>query len=341
MKLISFLKSYKNNSYTYVIAEACDNHFGDIKKAIKMVDLAKSSGADAIKFQHHIPDEEMLKKVPKSSNFDISLYNFLKKNALKINDHIKLKKYCNKIGIQYLCTPFSYKAALELKNKINLDAYKIGSGELTDIPFITKVSKFKKPMIISTGMSNLKEIDYTLKVLKGTKQIILMNCLSEYPPVYKDLNLGVINILKKKYPHLIIGHSDHTGEIYSSIAAYSIGARVIEKHVTLDKKLKGPDQKVSINFLELKSLIQGVRMLEKSFGSEKKIQNKEIQIRKWATRSIVSIVDIKKGDIFSEKNIWTKRPGIGIPAKNFSKIIRKKSRKNIKANSLIKITDIK
>ncbi len=341
MKIKTFINLYKKNNYVYVIAEACDNHFGNLKKAYKMIELAKSSGADAIKFQHHIPDEEMLKKVPKSSNFDISLYEFLKKYALKINDHIKLFKYCKKVGIEYLCTPFSYKAALELEKFIKLDAYKIGSGELTDIPFISEVAKFRKTMIVSTGMSNLNEINYTLKFLKKSKKIILMNCLSEYPPDYKDLNLGVIKILKKKYPKCIIGHSDHTGEIYSSFAAYTIGARVIEKHVTLNKKYKGPDQEVSIDFSDLKTLIEGLRLLENSFGSIKKVQNKEKQIRRWATRSIVTIKDIKKGENFTIKNLWTKRPGIGIPSKNLYKIIGKKSKKNIKANSLLKISDIK
>ena len=341
MKIKTFINLYKKNNYVYVIAEACDNHFGNLKKAYKMIELAKSSGADAIKFQHHIPDEEMLKKVPKSSNFDISLYEFLKKYALKINDHIKLFKYCKKVGIEYLCTPFSYKAALELEKFIKLDAYKIGSGELTDIPFISEVAKFRKTMIVSTGMSNLNEINYTLKFLKKSKKIILMNCLSEYPPDYKDLNLGVIKILKKKYPKCIIGHSDHTGEIYSSFAAYTIGARVIEKHVTLNKKYKGPDQEVSIDFSDLKTLIEGLRLLENSFGSIKKVQNKEKQIRRWATRSIVTIKDIKKGENFTIKNLWTKRPGIGIPSKNLYKVIGKKSKKNIKANSLLKISDIK
>ena len=168
-----------------------------------------------------------------------------------------------------------------------------------------------------------------------------MNCLSEYPPTYKDLNLGVIKVLKKKYPKIIIGHSDHTGEIYSSISAYTLGAKVIEKHVTLDKKMKGPDQKVSIDFNDLKILIKGLRMLQDSFGSKKKIHKNELPIRKWATRSVVAIKSIKKDEVFSEKNIWTKRPGIGIQAKNLYKIIGKKAKKNIKNNVLLKLSDIK
>jgi sialic acid synthase SpsE len=341
MKINYFLSSnFKNINYVYVIAEACDNHFGDINKAFKMAFLAKRAGADAIKFQHHLVDEEMLKNVPKSSNFDISLYDFLKKNSLKLEDHLKIKRYCKKINIQYLCTPFSYKAAVELLKFIKVDCFKIGSGELTDLPSIEKIANLKKPMIISTGMSTSSEISRTYKLINKKVKLVIMNCLSEYPPDYRDLNLGYISVLKKKYPNNIIGHSDHTGDIFSSIAAYSMGARVIEKHVTLDKNFKGPDQKVSIDFSDLKILVRGLRNLENSFGAKKKIHSKEIPIRKWATRSVVSIADINKGEVFSLKNIWTKRPGIGIPASKYYKIIGKKSIKKIKKNKLIKPSDV-
>ena len=340
MKIKKFFQNKKNN-YVYIIAEACDNHFGNINNAIKMISEAKKAGADAIKFQHHLPDEEMLRKVPKSSNFDLNLYAFLKKNALKIKDHKKLKKVCDKVGIQYLCTPFSLKAAIELNNNIKIDAFKIGSGEMTDYPFLKEVLKLKKPMIVSTGMSTKQEIQETYKVLKKCRNLVFMNCLSEYPPDYKDLNLGYIKVLKDKYSDIIIGHSDHTGEIYSSISAYTLGARVIEKHITLDKKLKGPDQKVSIDFSDLKDLIKGLRLLQNSFGKNKVIHKKEIQIRRWARRSIVTIKDVKKGEVFSLENIWSKRPGIGIPSKLMPTVLNKKSKKNIKRNKLLKFSDFK
>ena len=341
MNLIKFLKGYKKNNYTYIIAEACDNHFGNIKKAKKMVLLAKKAGADCIKFQHHLVDEEMLKNVPKSSNFDLTLYEFLEKYSLKLSDHQKLKKYCKKVGIQYLCTPFSYKAAFELKKYVGVDCFKIGSGELTDLPSLQKISKLKKPMILSTGMSTPSEIKRSFNLLKKNTNISLMHCLSEYPANYSDLNLKYLEVLNKKYNKSIIGYSDHTDDIYSSIAAVSLGARIIEKHVILNKKMKGPDQKVSIDFDQLISLVKGVRLLERSFGDIKKIHNKEIQIRRWATRSIVAIKNIKKGEKLSFKNIWTKRPGTGIPSSKFNSIIKKKAKKNIKINSLLKYSDIK
>ncbi len=325
-----------NNNKVLIIAEACDNHFGDINNAKQLVLKAKSAGADIIKFQHHIPDEEMLKDVPKSKNFKISLYNFLKKYALKIEDHEELINFCKKKKIQYLCTPFSYKAACEL-NEIGVNFFKVGSGEFTDFPFIRKLCKFKKPIILSTGMSTIKDIDFMYQKLLRMKknQIILMNCTSEYPPILKDINLGFITVMKKRYSNCIIGHSDHTNDIYTSLGAVSLGARLIEKHVYLDKKNFGPDREVSINFKQLKELVQGTRILEQSTGNKKKIYKLEKPIEKWAKRSLVSIKNIKKDQILKAEDFWSKRPGTGIPSRFYDNFIGKKAKKEIKINTLL------
>lgn len=341
MNIKKFFTSYLNNNYTYIIAEACDNHFGDISKAMKMVTLAKNAGADCIKFQHHLPDEEMLPKVPKSSNFGLSLYQFLKKYSLKLDDHIKLKKFCKKVGIQYLCTPFSYKAAFELNKFLKVDCFKIGSGEMTDIPSLLKISKLGKPMILSTGMSTKFEINRTYKLISSKTKLSLMHCISEYPTYYKDLNLRFINDLKKKYKRIPIGYSDHTDDIYASIAAVSCGARIIEKHVILNRNMKGPDQKVSIDFKQLKQLVKGIRLLENSFGNVKKIYKNEKQIRKWATRSIVTIKSINKGSKLTLDNIWTKRPGTGIPSYKLDSLIGKIATTNLKKNQILTKSDFK
>ena len=323
-----------------IIAEACDNHFGSIDKAKKMIELAKKAGADVIKFQHHLPDEEMLPDVPKSDNFDDSLYDFLKKNALKLKDHKTLKDYCEKLDIIYLCTPFSYQAAKELMT-LDVCGFKIGSGELSDHPTIKKISEFKKPMLLSTGMSTEDEIYETYSILLNKNiEFGFMNCLSEYPPQYEDLNLKYILRMKDKFTKAAIGHSDHTNDIFSSIAAVTLGAFIVEKHITLDKSFKGPDSEVSIDFDDLTKLVKQIRLIEKSLGKERKVNNKEKIIRSWAHRSIVTIKDIKKGDIFSEENIWTKRPGTGIPAKNYENVLGKVSNKNIKNNTLLKFDDI-
>ena len=323
-----------------IIAEGCDNHLGDIKRAFEMVDLAKEAGADIIKFQHHLPDEEMLPNVPMSDNFKEPLYEFLKKYSLRISDHQKIMERCKKIGIQYLCTPFSYKAAVELK-KIKVDGYKIGSGEMTDIPTIEKIAKFNKPILISTGMSNLKEIYETYKaVTKINKKLILMNCTSEYPPEYMDINLNVIPVMKKKFPKALIGHSDHTNDLVTSFGAVALGAVIIEKHFTIDKKNEGPDRDVSIDFSELKLLVKEVKKLYLSLGNKKIVNKREKPIRKWAFRSIVSLKNIKKNQIIKASMVWSKRPGTGIPAKLMKKVIGKKAKKNIKENQLLKWSDL-
>lgn len=166
----------------FVIAEGCDNHMGNMDAAKEMCRQAKLAGADCIKFQHHLPDEEMLKDVPMTSNFDIPLYDFLKLHALTLDQHVELMKYCKEIGILYLCTPFSLKAAYEL-NEIGVSAFKIGSGEMTDIPTIQAIAKLGKPMIVSTGMCTMEEIGRTYEALvEAGAEFAFTNCLSEYPP---------------------------------------------------------------------------------------------------------------------------------------------------------------
>ena len=326
----------KNKNKVLIIAEACDNHFGNIYNAKELVLKAKSAGADIIKFQHHIPDEEMMKNVPRSKNFKISLYDFLKKYALKLQDHEELIKFCNKKKIQYLCTPFSYKAACEL-NEIGVKFFKIGSGEFTDYPFIRKLCKFKKPIILSTGMSTINDIDFVYKKLLKIKknQIVFMNCTSEYPPKLKDINLGFITKMKKRYSKFIIGHSDHTNDIYTSLGAVALGAKLIEKHVFLDNKNFGPDRDVSISFKQLEALAKGIRILEKSLDDKKTIYKLEKPIEKWAKRSLASVKHINKDQIIKAEDIWSKRPGTGIPSRNYDKFIGKKTKKEIKINTLL------
>jgi len=320
----------------FIVAEACDNHLGDLSVAKEMVRLARLAGADAIKFQHHLPDEEMLPDVPMSDNFNQPLYEFLKKHALRLSDHAALKKYCEECGIIYLCTPFSYQAAIEL-NDLKVEAFKIGSGEMTDIPSLQRIARFGKPMLLSTGMSTLEEIDETVQALKReSTDLALLNCVSEYPPVYEDINLRVIRTLQQRYPGAVIGHSDHTPDLYTSFAAVALGASIIEKHVTIDKLQPGPDQAVSIDMAELHDLVSGIRKIEKALGSEKRIHGRERPIREWAFRSVVSLVAIKAGQKITDEMVWTKRPGTGIPSKQLHEVIGKTARINIPANSLIR-----
>lgn len=328
-------------SPVYVIAEGCDNHMGDVAVAKEMCVQAKRAGADAIKFQHHLPDEEMLPDTPMSSNMQEPLYDFLKKYALSLEEHRELIIFCREAGIQYLCTPFSYKAAEEMVG-IGLETIKIGSGEMTDVPSLVRMAKtFGKPMIVSTGMSSYEEIDRTYQALVETNiPLALLNCVSEYPAEYEDINLNVIRGMKNRYPHAIIGHSDHTLDIYTSFAAVALGARIIEKHVILDKNTPGPDQEVSLNFDELAELVCGIRKIEVALGSEKKVHEKEVEIREWAFRSIVSLGEIKAGAVIDEGMIWSKRPGTGIPSHHRNEVLGRTAQRDIKANQLLVWEDV-
>ena len=324
----------------YVIAEGCDNHMGDVETAKQMALLAKLAGCDAIKFQHHLPDEEMLKDVPMSDNFDIPLYDFLKLYALTLKEHIELKKYCESIDITYLCTPFSLKAAQEI-NSIGVDAFKIGSGEMTDVPTLEAIAQLGKPMIVSTGMCTLEEIDRTYNALiKYDIPLAFTNCVSEYPPVYEDINLGVIPKMIARYDKAIIGHSDHTPDLYTCYGAVALGAAIIEKHVIIDKLTKGPDQSVSIDFNDLKNLVDGVRKVKLAGGAVKQVHEKEKSIREWAFRSIVSLREIKKGETITQDMIWSKRPGTGIPSYKMNDVLGKKAARDIKNNVLVLPEDI-
>jgi len=328
------------NHPIFIIAEAGDNHMGSLVDAKEMCLQAKLAGASAIKFQHHLPYEEMLKDVPMSDNFEEPLYDFLVRNALKLDQHVVLLNYCKEIGIKYMCTPFSYKAAIELKD-IGLDIFKIGSGEMTDVPSLLKIGELGNPMIVSTGMSSYEEIHRTYKALTECGvELALTNCVSEYPPLYEDVNLRVMSNMKKRYPDAIIGHSDHTPDIYTCLAAVVLGPAIIEKHVILDKRIPGPDQSVSIDFNDLKLLCDGIRKIEAALGGEKKIHKKEEQIREWAFRSVVSTTKISKGEEILPEMVWTKRPGTGIPSHQMNEVVGKIALNNIEENVLLKWEDL-
>ncbi|MDB3975705.1 N-acetylneuraminate synthase family protein [Candidatus Pelagibacter sp.] len=343
--MISINKTKISEKHTpYIIVEACVNHQGDFSIAKKMIFYAKKLGAQCIKFQHHIVDEEMIRDVPMSSNFKEPLDQVIEKTNFTLTQHIKLKKYCDDLNINYLCTPFSIKAAEEL-NKIGVKAFKTGSGELTNLPFIDYLAKIGKPVILSTGMSYPNEIEESVKILKKYKTpFSIMHCISAYPCPYEIMNLDNIIELKKKYK-VPIGLSDHTPSIYNALGAISLGASLIEKHFTFDKNLQGPDHKSSINLPELKMLVQGCRANFLSRGSKKIIFRQEKEIVAWARESVVSSKNIKKNEKINIKNICTKRPTAKkgqIPASDFFNILKKKfkTKKFIKQNTILKYSDL-
>jgi N-acetylneuraminate synthase len=282
----------------------------------------------------------MLPDVPMSDNFEEPLYEFLRKYALTIDAHSELMATCCELGIAYMCTPFSYRAAVELA-ELGIESFKIGSGELTDVPSLTRIAALGKPMLLSTGMATLEEIDGTVAVLRETRVPFgLMNCVSEYPPVYEDMNIGVIRVLKERYPELVVGHSDHTPDLYTSFAAVALGAQAIEKHIILDKAQPGPDRSVSIDIDDLRALVDGIRKVEVSLGSDKQVHGRERDIREWAHRSVVTLRPLAAGETIADGDVWTKRPGTGIPSRELPRVLGRTLRRDVAANALLAWDDL-
>jgi N,N'-diacetyllegionaminate synthase len=329
-----------------IIAEAGQNHNGKLKLAYKLVDVAKKCGADFIKFQTSIPKLH-ISKFAKKANYQIknwgqreSQLQMLQKISLTYEDFKKLKKYCNRKKIQFLSTPFDLQSIDFLKN-FNMKYFKIPSGEITNLPYLIKVAKLKKKIILSTGMSNLNEIKEALKVLisNGTKKknITILQCNTEYPTPLRDANVKAMLTIKKKFK-VKVGYSDHTEGIESSLAAAVLGASIIEKHITLNKNLKGPDHKASINPDELKKLIDGVRKITMAIGSGvKKISPSEKKNIRIARTSIVAAKKIKKGEKFTINNLTVKRPGNGISPMNLFKVVGKFAKRSFLEDELIKL----
>ena len=249
----------------FIIAEACINHQGEYAIAERMVYMAHAVGADAIKFQIHVLDNEMLREAPKSANFDEPLYDTLDKTNLTVDEHKRLKKLCETLGIVYLCTPFSRMGA-DILEDMGLAAYKVGSGELTNLPLQEHIARKRKPVIFSTGMSTVEEIAETVELVRslGTP-FIITHCVSAYPAPYHIVNLKMI----PKYMDLFkapVGLSDHTRGIYTSLGAVALGACLIEKHFTLDRLQKGPDHASSIEPTELAELVKGAEAIHLALG---------------------------------------------------------------------------
>lgn len=308
------------DSAPYIIAEAADAHHGSTDMAIAMVDMALWAGADAIKFQHHLPDEEMLKDLPSSSNMAEPLYDFIKRNALTLEQHQKVAKYCQDSRIQYLCTPFSWVAAQQINPLV--PAFKIGSGEAQDFPFLRRVAVLGKPMIVSTGMCDWDEVDELVLTLDNAgAKYALMHCVSEYPPKLSDLNIDCVTHLKTY--GIPVGYSDHTNGIYTALAAATLGASLLEKHITLSEFIAGPDAQVSIYARQLRDLCDGAEQIYASRGMNKEVHDHERPIRNWAYRSIVFTQDLPAGTVLTQDHLWSKRPGTGILSKRMPEFIGK------------------
>lgn len=342
-----------DTSKVLIIAEAGVNHNGSLELACKLVDVAKEAGADAVKFQIFKAENlvsslaEKAKYQEKKTGIAESQLEMIKKLELSFDDFIKIKRYCDKKDILFLATPFDFESVDFLESIVPL--YKISSGEITNLPFLEYVAKKGKPIILSTGMANLGEIEEALTVILNTKRsyesrkpvtittgnytfppLILLHCTSSYPPPPEEVNLLAIKTMQDVFK-LPVGYSDHTLGTEISIAAVAMGASVIEKHFTLDRNLAGPDHKASLNPDELKAMVRAIRNVEKATGNGiKKPTKTEREIMKNTRRSLVATRDIQCGEIIKKEDIVIKRPGTGIPPKFIEIIIGKKLVRNIR-----------
>jgi N,N'-diacetyllegionaminate synthase len=329
---------------TYIIAEAGVNHNGDINIAKKLIDVAKDAGADAIKFQTFVSEKVISRYAPKAeyqNNNTLpieSQLDMVKKLELSFEEFIELSKYCKSKEIEFLSTAFDFDS-IDFLNSINMKRWKIPSGEITNLPYLIKVAKLHKPVILSTGMSTMEDIQSALSILKENEagEIAVLHCTTEYPAPYGDVNLYAMNTIKKEF-NIPVGYSDHTKGIEIPIAAVAMGATVIEKHFTLDRNMEGPDHKASLEPDELKAMINAIRNVEVALGTgDKKLAESEKKNITIARKSIIAKQNIKKGEIFTEDNLTVKRPGNGISPMQWFEVMGKAATRDFEEDELIEL----
>ena len=328
----------------FIIAEAGVNHNGDISLAKQLVDVAVAAGADAVKFQTFKAEKLVCKNAEKAdyqketTNQAESQLEMLKKLELTEEMHNQLIDYCKEKGILFLSTPFDVDS-VDYLIKLGIEIIKIPSGEITNYPYLRKIAQTGKKVILSTGMSSLEEVREAVEVLKeyGNKDVSVLHCNTEYPTPFEDVNLKAMITMRDELG-IEVGYSDHTQGIEIPIAAVAMGAQIIEKHFTLDKKMDGPDHKASLEPHELKAMISAIRNVESALGTGvKKPSNSEQRNIGIVRKSIVAKNEIKKGEVFSEENLVTKRPGTGVSPMKWNEIIGTLAGKNYKEDDLIEL----
>lgn len=316
----------------FVIAEIGINHEGDMGKACRMIEDARAAGAECVKFQCHVVEDEMVPaaKHVVPGHTKESIWDIMERCAFSEQEEGELKAYAEGLGMIYLCTPFS-RAAADRLEALGLAAYKIGSGECNNYPLVEHIASFGKPIILSTGMNDIASIAPSVEILRAHRTpFALMHCTSMYPTPYDKVRLGGIADLLRAFPDSVVGLSDHSIGNYACFGAVPLGASILEKHFTSDKGWSGPDIAISIDPAELKDLVAGSRAIHEAKGGRKDILSDEQDIINFAYACVVSIRAIAKGDIFTKENIWVKRPGTGeIRAREFQHILGKRAAQDI------------
>ena len=335
-------KIISRDSPTFIIAEAGVNHGGDMDSAKKLIDLAILAKADAVKFQTFKADSLILKKIKKApyqrkttSSIETQ-YEMLKRLEVSKNQNIDLKNYCLKKGIIFLTTPFDEESLIELDD-LDLPAYKVASTDLTNLPFLIKIAKKNKPIILSSGMSYLSEVRLALDAIyQYNKDVVLLQCTANYPIKNNEANLAVLDTYNKSFD-ILLGYSDHSVGVGAAPYAIPMGAKVLEKHFTLDKLMEGPDHSASMSPEELIDFVKIVRTVDEFMGSPvKRPTVSELDNRKSLQKCLVARKDIAKGDLLTDSNIVAKRTGgVGISPINYERVLFNKAKINYKKNQII------
>lgn len=339
---VTLWKKIIDPRHVFIIAEAGVNHNGDIHRAKHLIDVAREAGCDAVKFQTFKAEKLVTPHAPKASyqlkttSAAESHFEMLRCLELSFEHHKKLYDYCLKKGILFMSTPFDEDSA-DFLDTLGVPVFKIPSGELTNSLFLAHIARKGKPLILSTGMSHLQEVQDAVEIFKKTKNknFALLHCVSQYPTDPQDVNLKAMDTLAHIF-HVPVGFSDHTLGIEISLAAVARGAQIIEKHFTLDRNLKGPDHKASLEPLELKALVRGIRNIEVALGhGRKEPASGENEVAKVSRKSLVAAQDIPMGTSLSEEHLAAKRPGTGLSPAMKPYVLGKKVKVFIRRNQLI------
>ena len=328
----------------FIIAEAGVNHNGSLELAKKLVDAAKDAGADCVKFQTFVSKNIVSKNAVKAeyqkqqTEPEESQQDMLKKLELSFDEFVKLNEYCKSKDIEFMSTAFDFDS-IDFLDSLDMGTWKIPSGDITNLPYLIKIAKLNKPVILSTGMSTMEDIRSAIKALKenGSGELTVLHCTTEYPTPFEDVNLRAMNTIKEEFG-VKVGYSDHTRGIEVPIAAVALGATVIEKHFTLDRNMEGPDHKASLEPNELKAMVDSIRHIELALGNGMK-QPAESEKKNMAVarKSIIASKDIKAGEIFTEENLTVKRPGGGISPMRWFDIIGKPAPRDFEEDELVEL----
>ncbi len=329
-----------------IIAEAGVNHNGDYQRAVDMVYAAKEAGADYVKFQTAVPELVISSVAPKAeyqketTGNNESQLEMCRKIHLKLDDYLPLSELCREVGIGFMSTPFDL-VSIDCLAPLGMDFWKIPSGEITNLPYLRKIAAKGGKVILSTGMSELPEIEAAMNVIEAggiqRSDISLLHCNTQYPTPMRDVNLRAMEQLRSLHPGMV-GYSDHTTGIEVPVAAVAIGAEIIEKHFTLDKSLPGPDHRASLDTAELRAMVNAIRNIELAIGDgEKHVSDSERPNIEIARKSIIAARDIKTGEILTEENLTVKRPGNGISPMRWDEVVGSRAIRDFKADHLIEI----